>query len=128
MKPRQKIYLGYLVISSESELEYIEETYGSNVLTRLDDIFNKIFDEQNNFRIMKDLLTAALLKCGQTIPWHVAYPYLEKAAKTIKVRINGPNVTFWSNSNLKEWGESSMTSDITHVRRVIINIFISTII
>jgi hypothetical protein len=128
MKPRQKIYLGYLVISSESELEYIEETYGSNVLTRLDDIFNKIFDEQNNFRIMKDLLAAALLKCGQTIPWHVAYPYLEKAAKTIKVRINGPNVTFWSNSNLKEWGESSMTSDITHVRRVIINIFISTII
>lgn len=127
MKPRQKVYMGYLIISSENELEYIEETYGHVVLLRLDEIFKKIFDENNNFMIMKDLLAKALLKCGQTFPWYVAYPYLEKAAKTIKVRINGQNVTFWSSLNPKEWGECSMTSYIPHVRSVIINIFIKSI-
>jgi hypothetical protein len=117
MKQRENVYTGFLIIDSENELEYIQKMYGTITIKRLDFIFKNLFDEENNFKIMKDLLCDALSKCNQKIPWHLAYPYLEKITKKIKVRIDAKSVMFLSSSKF-------MTSDVPHVRAEIIKTFI----
>lgn len=119
MKQRQKVYTGFLIIDSEDELEYIQEIYGIWTLKRLDSIFKMLFDEDNNFKLMKDLLAEALFKCNIKIEWHEAYPELEKIAKTLKVRIHDRRKTvFWSNLFL-------MTTNIDYIRNSIVGVFIN---